>query len=100
PPSTPRHCCASCSRNTPERLNAWPAACATALAGPAWSATAGLSNADNWRRPENMLRLCAMSRNQEIRPDIDDGIDRKVLAQLRARFLKVNAGRLQRAMLA
>ena len=41
-----------------------------------------------------------MSRNQEIRPDIDDGIDRKVLAQLRARFLKVNAGRLQRAMLA
>ncbi len=39
-----------------------------------------------------------MSRNQEIRPDIDDGIDRKVLAQLRARFLKVNSGRLARAM--
>ncbi|WP_263143942.1 class I adenylate cyclase [Pseudomonas sp. RIT-PI-AD] len=37
-----------------------------------------------------------MTRNQEIRPDIDDGIDRKQLAQLRARFLKVNAGRLQR----
>ncbi|AGI26656.1 adenylate cyclase [Pseudomonas sp. ATCC 13867] len=33
----------------------------------------------------------------EIRPDIDDGIDRKVLAQLRQRFLKVNAGRLRRA---
>ncbi|MCP8466889.1 class I adenylate cyclase [Pseudomonas sp. ZM23] len=33
----------------------------------------------------------------EIRPDIDDGIDRKVLAQLRQRFLKINAGRLQRA---
>ncbi|HBX55397.1 MAG TPA: adenylate cyclase, partial [Pseudomonas sp.] len=39
-----------------------------------------------------------MSRTQEIRPDIDDGIDRKVLAQLRARFLKVNSGRLERAM--
>ena len=39
-----------------------------------------------------------MSRNQEIRPDIDDGIDRKVLTQLRARFLKVNAGRIERAM--
>jgi len=39
-----------------------------------------------------------MSRSQEIRPDIDEGIDRKVLAQLRARFLKVNSGRLQRAM--
>ncbi|WAG78858.1 class I adenylate cyclase [Metapseudomonas furukawaii] len=41
-----------------------------------------------------------MTRTQEIRPDIDDGIDRKVLAQLRARFLKVNDGRLERAMLA
>ncbi|GAC1031639.1 class I adenylate cyclase [Pseudomonas sp. No.21] len=39
-----------------------------------------------------------MTRTQEIRPDIDDGIDRKVLAQLRARFLKVNGGRLERAM--
>ncbi|MDH4584126.1 class I adenylate cyclase [Pseudomonas sp. BN415] len=39
-----------------------------------------------------------MTRTQEIRPDIDDGIDRKVLAQLRARFLKVNNGRLDRAM--
>ncbi|WP_068825127.1 class I adenylate cyclase [Pseudomonas sp. BMS12] len=38
-----------------------------------------------------------MTRIQEIRPDIDDGIDRKVLAQLRARFLKVNSGRLGRA---
>lgn len=38
-----------------------------------------------------------MTRTQEIRPDINDGIDRKVLAQLRARFLKVNDGRLQRA---
>lgn len=39
-----------------------------------------------------------MTRTQEIRPDINDGIDRKVLAQLRARFLKVNSGRLVRAM--
>lgn len=39
-----------------------------------------------------------MSLTEEIRPDIDDGIDRKMLAQLRARFLKVNDGRLQRAM--
>ncbi|MDG1579618.1 class I adenylate cyclase [Pseudomonas sp. GOM6] len=38
-----------------------------------------------------------MTRIQEIRPNIDDGIDRKVLAQLRARFLKVNGGRLERA---
>jgi adenylate cyclase class 1 len=39
-----------------------------------------------------------MSRNLEIRPQIDEGIDRKVLSQLRERFLKVNAGRLSRAM--
>ncbi len=39
-----------------------------------------------------------MSRTQEIRPNLDDGIDRKVLAQLRARFLAVNAGRLRRAI--
>lgn len=39
-----------------------------------------------------------MTRTQEIRPEIDEGIDRKVLAQLRARFLKVNSGRLERAM--
>ncbi|MBB2494037.1 class I adenylate cyclase [Aquipseudomonas ullengensis] len=39
-----------------------------------------------------------MTRTQEIRPDINDGIDRKVLAQLRARFLQVNGGRLDRAM--
>ena len=38
-----------------------------------------------------------MTRIQEIRPDINDGIDRKVLAQLRARFLKINRGRLERA---
>ncbi|MFZ3184300.1 MAG: class I adenylate cyclase [Pseudomonas sp.] len=39
-----------------------------------------------------------MTRNNEIRPDIDDGIDRKVLTQLRARFMQVNSGRLARAM--
>ncbi|MHA6494849.1 class I adenylate cyclase [Pseudomonas borbori] len=39
-----------------------------------------------------------MSRTQEIRPNIDEGIDRKVLTQLRARFLTINQGRLQRAM--
>ncbi|MGH8352525.1 MAG: class I adenylate cyclase [Pseudomonas sp.] len=39
-----------------------------------------------------------MTRTEEIRPDIDEGIDRKVLSQLRARFLKVNQGRLARAM--
>lgn len=39
-----------------------------------------------------------MSRNQEIRPQIEDGIDRKVLSQLRARFLTINSGRLDRAM--
>ena len=39
-----------------------------------------------------------MTRNQEIRPNIDDGIDRKVLTQLRGRFLKVNSGRLARTV--
>ncbi|MFZ5956653.1 class I adenylate cyclase [Pseudomonas knackmussii] len=34
----------------------------------------------------------------EIRPNIDDGIDRKVLARLRKRFLAINQGRLERAM--
>jgi len=39
-----------------------------------------------------------MNHPQEIRPDLDEGIDRKVLATLRARFLTLNQGRLQRAM--
>ncbi|POA22320.1 class I adenylate cyclase [Pseudomonas sp. FW300-N1A1] len=39
-----------------------------------------------------------MTRTHEIRPDLDEGIDRKVLSQLRARFLKLNDGRLARAM--
>lgn len=34
----------------------------------------------------------------EIRPDLDQGIDRKELSKLRARFLKINQGRLDRAM--
>jgi adenylate cyclase class 1 len=38
-----------------------------------------------------------MTRTHEIRPDLDEGIDRKVLSQLRARFLKLNDGRLSRA---
>jgi adenylate cyclase class 1 len=39
-----------------------------------------------------------MTRNFEIRPDLDEGIDRKVLTQLRARFLTLNSGRFSRAM--
>ncbi|MGE8067474.1 class I adenylate cyclase [Pseudomonas sp. NPDC089569] len=39
-----------------------------------------------------------MTRTHEIRPDLDEGIDRKVLSQLRARFLKLNEGRKARAM--
>ncbi|SEM58978.1 adenylate cyclase, class 1 [Pseudomonas sp. ok272] len=39
-----------------------------------------------------------MTRTHEIRPDLDEGIDRKVLNQLRARFLKLNDARLARAM--
>ncbi|MCY1394515.1 Adenylate cyclase, class-I [compost metagenome] len=39
-----------------------------------------------------------MTHSHEIRPDLDEGIDRKVLSQLRARFLKVNQGRLDRAL--
>ncbi|WP_426150711.1 class I adenylate cyclase [Pseudomonas sp. DC3000-4b1] len=38
-----------------------------------------------------------MNRSPEIRPDLDTGIDRKVLTQLRQRFLTVNQGRLERA---
>ncbi|MFJ4144455.1 class I adenylate cyclase [Pseudomonas sp. NPDC089734] len=39
-----------------------------------------------------------MTRNFEIRPDLDEGIDRKVLSQLRNRFLTLNDGRYARAM--
>jgi len=39
-----------------------------------------------------------MPRNAEIRPDLEEGIDRQVLGQLRARFLKLNQSRLARAM--
>lgn len=39
-----------------------------------------------------------MTRNHEIRPDLDEGIDRKVLSQLRARFLTLNEKRMARAM--
>ncbi|MDD0976674.1 class I adenylate cyclase [Pseudomonas fontis] len=39
-----------------------------------------------------------MNHPHEIRPDLDEGIDRKVLSQLRARFLRLNKGRLARAM--
>ncbi|KIH81021.1 class I adenylate cyclase [Pseudomonas batumici] len=39
-----------------------------------------------------------MTRTHEIRPNLDEGIDRKVLSQLRARFLKLNQGRLDRAL--
>ena len=39
-----------------------------------------------------------MTRNHEIRPDLDEGIDRKVLSQLRARFLTLNEGRIARAL--
>jgi adenylate cyclase class 1 len=39
-----------------------------------------------------------MTHTHEIRPDLDEGIDRKVLGQLRARFLKLNEGRLARAV--
>jgi len=38
-----------------------------------------------------------MTHSFEIRPDLDEGIDRKVLSQLRNRFLTLNAGRLGRA---
>ncbi|RWU26735.1 class I adenylate cyclase [Pseudomonas alkylphenolica] len=39
-----------------------------------------------------------MNHPHEIRPDLDEGIDRKVLSQLRTRFLTLNHGRLERAM--
>nr|WP_319527137.1 class I adenylate cyclase [Pseudomonas laurentiana] len=39
-----------------------------------------------------------MNHPYEIRPDLDAGIDRKVLSQLRARFLRLNEGRLARAV--
>lgn len=40
-----------------------------------------------------------MTRHQEIRPILEDGIDRKQLTALRARFLSVNAARLERTRL-
>ncbi|WP_339415124.1 MULTISPECIES: class I adenylate cyclase [unclassified Pseudomonas] len=39
-----------------------------------------------------------MTRTHEIRPDLEEGIDRKVLAQLRARFMALNEGRMARAI--
>lgn len=39
-----------------------------------------------------------MTRTHEIRPDLDEGIDRKVLTQLRARFMTLNQGRMARAV--
>ncbi|MEB0106813.1 class I adenylate cyclase [Pseudomonas sp. MH9.3] len=39
-----------------------------------------------------------MTRTHEIRPDLDEGIDRKVLAQLRGRFMALNEGRMARAV--
>ncbi|WP_339501841.1 class I adenylate cyclase [Pseudomonas silesiensis] len=39
-----------------------------------------------------------MTHPHEIRPDLEEGIDRKVLSQLRARFLKLNEGRMARAI--
>ncbi|TDF83417.1 class I adenylate cyclase [Pseudomonas sp. H9] len=39
-----------------------------------------------------------MNHPHEIRPDLDQGIDRKVLSHLRTRFLTLNQGRLARAM--
>ncbi|OYW89478.1 MAG: hypothetical protein B7Z23_11915 [Pseudomonadales bacterium 32-61-5] len=39
-----------------------------------------------------------MTRIHEIRPVLEDGIDRKVLASLRTRFLTINKGRLERAL--
>ncbi|NBA94360.1 class I adenylate cyclase [Pseudomonas sp. R5(2019)] len=37
-----------------------------------------------------------MTFTREIRPDMDEGIDRKELGQLRARFMQLNQGRLAR----
>jgi len=39
-----------------------------------------------------------MTRNSEIRPDLDQGIDRVVLTQLRTRFMTLSNGRLSRAL--
>lgn len=39
-----------------------------------------------------------MNHPHEIRPDLDQGIDRKELTKLRARFMQLNQGRRQRAM--
>ncbi len=39
-----------------------------------------------------------MSQPKEIAPDLQDGIDRKLLKQLKERFLQVNHGRLERML--
>ncbi|NIU61461.1 MAG: hypothetical protein GWN66_08340, partial [Pseudomonas stutzeri] len=41
-----------------------------------------------------------MTRTQHIHLVLEEGIDRKVLATLRTRFLAVNAARLERALAA
>ncbi len=44
----------------------------------------------------NIAHSLRMNGHQEIRPILEEGIDRKLLASLRARFLTVNSGRLER----
>jgi len=39
-----------------------------------------------------------MTQQREIAPDLQDGIDRKLLKQLKERFLEVNRGRLERML--
>jgi adenylate cyclase class 1 len=39
-----------------------------------------------------------MSKTKEIAPDLQDGVDRKLLKQLKERFLEVNRGRLERML--
>ena len=39
-----------------------------------------------------------MTQPREIAPDLQDGIDRKVLKKLKERFLEVNRGRLERML--
>src|SRR3990167_9273915 len=94
PPSTPRYC--------------WPSSTYRKWSDPASPASPRNAWSGYRRRPPHQPAASSpwptvpqspsMSRTQEIRPDIDEGIDRKVLSQLRARFLKLNQGRLQRAM--
>ncbi len=66
---------------------------ASVLNEPAWALSFRLHSPQLQRTDERKMNC-----PDEIQLDLDNGIDRKLLATLRGRYLQINAGRLQRAM--